>query len=185
MSDDFIHAPFSSEQVDALNKFQRLGYVHEFTCPNHHGDADRALFATVGGWRCPHCDYSQDWAHPAMLHTEPLEGLYKLPCDVMLPPATLVRKGCGLDALMEAFKARASLPPEECRFDDPADKRAFIQTPGEVQISVNASDYQYEGRLAGIAVKASGAVRYVIEDANRRLFIHNHHQIQKPEGWLP
>jgi hypothetical protein len=61
----------------------------------------------------------------------------------------------------------------------------FPRWPGEHPVTVNASDYRYEGRLAGIAVKASGAIRYVVEDRNRRLFIHNAVQIGAEEGWLP
>jgi hypothetical protein len=124
MTDDynFLRAPWTSEQVDALNRYQRLGHVHEFTCKEQHDGADRTLYATREGWRCPHCAYTQDWAHKAMLTAEPLEALYKLPCDVLLPPATLMRRGVSLDVLMAAFKARAGRPPEECRFDDPAYK---------------------------------------------------------------
>lgn len=54
--------PWSADQVEALNAWQRLGYVHEFTCPHEHG----ALIATTDGWRCPKCTYIQNWAHEAM-----------------------------------------------------------------------------------------------------------------------
>lgn len=64
---DKITAPWTPDQVDRLNRFQRLGYVHEFTCPDSHNGADRTLVATKNGWICPHCDYRQDWAHAAML----------------------------------------------------------------------------------------------------------------------
>ena len=43
----------------------------------------------------------------------------KLPCDVMLPPNTIIRKGCEFSVLMIAFKARASMPAETDRFFDP------------------------------------------------------------------
>jgi hypothetical protein len=61
-----IKAPWTQEQVNQLNRFQQLGFVHEFTCPNSH--ADRTLHATPNGWICPGCDYTQDWAHESMLH---------------------------------------------------------------------------------------------------------------------
>lgn len=179
---DFLHAPFSSEQVDALNRFQRRGDVHEFTCPEDHGGADRTLIATTQGWICPHCAYTQDWAHRAMLTNE---SWYKLPCDVMVPPATLIRKGCGLDTLMVALKARDGRPPEDCRFNDPANRPLFAALSGQHPIKVRASDYNYEGTLAAVVVKRSGAIRYVVEDQNRRLFIHNHIQIGVDEGWTP
>lgn len=183
---DFIEAPFSSEQVDALNRYQRLGYVHEFTCPEHHGGADRTLYATKDGWRCPHCAYQQDWAHRAMLNATPIEKLIKLSCDVMLPPATLIRKGCDLSVLMTAMNERANQPPEECRFNDPAKLRERINPLFlKHQVTVQANDYSYAGEVCGYAVKASGEVRYIVEDSNGRLFIHSHTQIGKEEGWKP
>lgn len=63
-----IIAPFTSNQVDALNAFQRLGYVHPFTCPGHKSAGDRNLVATRGGWICCHCDYRQTWAHAGILN---------------------------------------------------------------------------------------------------------------------
>jgi len=188
-----LRAPWSDEQVDALNRFQRRGDVHPFTCPNHSEmrDIDRALFATVNGWICAHCDYRQDWAHEAMVSGPVLESYYKLPCDVALPPATIIRKGCGLDVLMTAINERAERPAEECRFGDPSRHIPEAITgqawrPGEpVAVHVEGGDYAYDGILRGIAVKMSGAIRYVVEDSNRRLFIHNARQLGVSEGWLP
>jgi hypothetical protein len=68
---DKITAPWTPDQVDRLNRFQRLGHVHEFTCPYAHDGADRTLVATKAGWICPHCDYRQDWAHAMMLEVPP------------------------------------------------------------------------------------------------------------------
>lgn len=62
---DKITAPFTIAQVDALNRFQRAGHVHPFTCGNDHS-GDKDLVATKDGWICPNCDYRQDWAHAAM-----------------------------------------------------------------------------------------------------------------------
>lgn len=77
-----IEAPFSPEQVQALNETQCniQGYgitSHPFTCANrtdgHHefvgGDLG-LLVATTAGWVCPFCAYTQGWAHAAM--AEPL-----------------------------------------------------------------------------------------------------------------
>ena len=58
-----VHPPWTSEQVDALNAWQALGYVHEFTCPHNH--PDRTLKATTDGWVCL-CGYTQEWAHDFM-----------------------------------------------------------------------------------------------------------------------
>jgi hypothetical protein len=62
-----IKAPWNAEQVDNLNRFQRCGFLHSFTCPGHEGGGDRTLFATRKGWICPHCGYTQDWAHEIMV----------------------------------------------------------------------------------------------------------------------
>ena len=57
-----ITAPWDPKTVDGLNYFQRLGAMHPFTCGNDH-EGDKTLVATKKGWICPHCDYTQDWAH--------------------------------------------------------------------------------------------------------------------------
>jgi hypothetical protein len=64
---DVLRAPWTPEQVEALNRFQQRGDVHAFTCLNDHGDLGRTLLATEQGWICPHCDYTQNWAHSLML----------------------------------------------------------------------------------------------------------------------
>jgi len=117
-----IKAPWSPQQVDALNHWQALGYVHEFTCGNEH-EGSRILFATRQGWICAHCDYRQDWAHQSMFGPRP-DRIKSLPCDVMLPPATIIHKGCEYSTLFVALHARDGLPAdvkaEWLRFDDPA-----------------------------------------------------------------
>lgn len=61
---DKVTAPFTLEQVQSLNGFQHASGVHPFTCGN---DQCRGiLVATVRGWICPFCDYTQDWAHAFM-----------------------------------------------------------------------------------------------------------------------
>jgi hypothetical protein len=64
-----ITAPWTDEQVTALNRYQDAGEVHPFTCGNLHADSrSPVLLATPNGWRCPNptCDYQQDWAHDFM-----------------------------------------------------------------------------------------------------------------------
>lgn len=72
-----IYAPFTPEQVDALNQFQvgaSLALMgHPFTCANrsdgNHGSegGDKGLLiATESGWVCPHCGYTQESAWSAM-----------------------------------------------------------------------------------------------------------------------
>lgn len=57
---------FTPEQVTALNEYQAEGTTHPFTCAHGHG----TLVATVRGWICPYCDYTQDWAHDFMFNGE-------------------------------------------------------------------------------------------------------------------
>jgi hypothetical protein len=63
-----IRAPWTPEQVDALNRFQSRGGMHPFTCGNNDHDVSIVLLAHPDGWHCsaPPCDYRQDWAHAFM-----------------------------------------------------------------------------------------------------------------------
>lgn len=68
---DQIRAPFTDDQVAALNAFQDSGVFHPFTCGNCRTD----LIATKDGWKCPDhdCDYKQDWAHAFMADPKTLD----------------------------------------------------------------------------------------------------------------
>lgn len=77
-----IEAPWTPAQVAALNTFQESGRFHPFTCGNreNHPEDRYYLVATVRGWICPFCDYTQAWAHPVMVEPLPanpmsLDGL--------------------------------------------------------------------------------------------------------------
>lgn len=61
-----IFAPWTKEQVDGLNRYQKSGLFHPFTCANDHG-GDRVLVATEKGWVCERCAYTQNWAHEFMV----------------------------------------------------------------------------------------------------------------------
>jgi hypothetical protein len=66
------HAPWTTEQVEALNRYQISGRGHPFTCGGNrcdefHLDGQGVLVATENGWVCRYCDYTQDWAHAWML----------------------------------------------------------------------------------------------------------------------
>lgn len=67
--DGITRAPWTFEQVEALNRFQKCGRFHPFTCGNNSGHQD--LLATESGWVCTDCDYTQDWAHSIMLTMPP------------------------------------------------------------------------------------------------------------------
>jgi hypothetical protein len=55
-----VDVPFTDEQVESLNAYQKSDYVHPYTCVC--GDHIK-LVATKDGWKCPRCTYTQLWAH--------------------------------------------------------------------------------------------------------------------------
>lgn len=66
---DKIRAPWTIQQVDTLNRFQREAGMHPFTCGHEHPAHPNAILeATTNGWRCYvlDCEYTQDWAHAFM-----------------------------------------------------------------------------------------------------------------------
>lgn len=56
-----IWAPWTDEEVVALNANQVSGAIHPYTCLRSHPDGTRVLKATADGWMCEHCDYIQKW----------------------------------------------------------------------------------------------------------------------------
>jgi hypothetical protein len=66
-----IQAPWTDEQVAALNGYQQAGVMHPFTCgyrDDHYARDPGILVATPRGWECswPGCEYTQEWAHEFM-----------------------------------------------------------------------------------------------------------------------
>lgn len=73
-------APWTEDEIANLNRWQRCGWVHAFTCgagdrgddthwnyaEEHGGDAGQ-LVAAEDGWKCPACGWRQDWCHDFML----------------------------------------------------------------------------------------------------------------------
>jgi hypothetical protein len=64
-----LPAPWTPEQVAALNLFQTESGMHPFTCPG-----GRLLTATPDGWQCSHCPYTQQWAIPFMAQPDTWPG---------------------------------------------------------------------------------------------------------------
>ncbi len=64
---------FSADEVERLDRHQKAGRFHPFTCPNR-GDGNHrdngidlgGLIPTTRGWICQYCDYTQNWAHGFM-----------------------------------------------------------------------------------------------------------------------
>lgn len=72
-----IYAPWTDEQVRNLNAWQIAPSVHPYTCANTalvHDDGG-VLIATTKGWRCPECDYTQEWAYLSTTQPPPVEAM--------------------------------------------------------------------------------------------------------------
>lgn len=59
------HIPVTEEQVERLNRIQNDHTFHGYTCGGnrtdiYHLDGEGRLIATVNGWVCPFCDYTQE-----------------------------------------------------------------------------------------------------------------------------
>jgi hypothetical protein len=67
---EVVRAPWTPEQVDALEKRQIRADRHPYTCGEH---SSLPLVPTRLGWMCwkPGCSYRQDWAHAADMDTQP------------------------------------------------------------------------------------------------------------------
>ena len=68
-----ISAPWTPDQVDALNEQQLRQDRHPYTCPGGNGPlcAKRDLVATPDGWICECGRYTQDWAWAPIEPWEP------------------------------------------------------------------------------------------------------------------
>lgn len=59
-----------------------------------------------------------DWSTIKAIYATAAEGLAKelpaLPCDVMLPPSTIIRRGCGFNTLLNSLGLREGKPDELC-----------------------------------------------------------------------
>lgn len=103
-----IKAPFTPEQVKALNEWQQCDWVHPFTCGRHHPDKNSLLVATPEGWKCPSCDYTQDCAHDFMAEGAPpkpeiiqMDKPMSRHKDYMGDGVYVAFDGCGFDLTAE------------------------------------------------------------------------------------
>lgn len=68
-----ITAPFTDDQVEALNKYQTGTSFHPFTCCSYDDckrgsqDDQGILIASNEGWVCPCGKWKQNWAWAFML----------------------------------------------------------------------------------------------------------------------
>lgn len=80
-----VKAPWNDDQLKNLNRFQKIGIMHPFTCcspeeihecERRSGKNDGLLTATTNGWVCPCGKYTQDWCYPGMLDVAALIEQY-------------------------------------------------------------------------------------------------------------
>lgn len=84
---DNITAPFTPEQVKALNEYQQLSFVPAFsccgtttngeTCKRNETNNFGTLIATEQGWVCPCGKYTQNWAHAIMAEPEKVKEAWE------------------------------------------------------------------------------------------------------------
>jgi hypothetical protein len=153
-----IFAPWTPEQVDALNRWQRAGTVHPFT-----HDCGTVLRATPEGWRCddigcPETDEEldqhprvvQNWAHAFMVEEPPA------PFDFSAAPPP-----------PSADAPRAEAPPERephsedlCRCGKPRREHDF---------GYSASRCRFSLAPAGALPVPEGAPRPTLDERMRDL----------------
>jgi hypothetical protein len=74
-----VTAPFNPAQVLRLNLVQANPHMRHFTCQRAHSNS-RALVATLRGWVCTLCPYTQEWA-PAFMASWPHGRTHPLPAS--------------------------------------------------------------------------------------------------------
>lgn len=84
-----VFAPWTAWQVANLIRWQGDQRVHPFTCGKEMHDnpmGSYELIPTPGGWICPQCDFTQDWAHSFMTGDwdHPRSHVPDMPCDPFL-----------------------------------------------------------------------------------------------------
>jgi hypothetical protein len=61
-----IEAPFTDEQMQALQAYQDNPYVHDYCCPERH-----PLQVTRDALVCKNCHYHQVWAYEIDIESDP------------------------------------------------------------------------------------------------------------------
>ena len=150
-----IKAPFTPEQVLALNRWQNAGYIHEFTCANRgdgkHGDGNGVLIATVRGWICQFCDYEQDWCHEVMTHPLPRNDIFDDLMEKALTPREIVmRKICECGHFINSHAINPDLMRGACLADD-----------------CTCTTFEWDGDMGGVAVTKS--TRQIAEQTVERV----------------
>lgn len=99
---------------------------------------------------------SVDWPTIKDIYAKAVEGLAKelpdLPCDVMLPPATIIRRGCGFNSLLSSLSLREGQPEELCTIQRPyhseTEQRWAVHAQGPDELWAAESREQAEQHAA-------------------------------------
>jgi len=80
---EIIKTPWTSEQVKALNLYQKSSLMHPYTCGGNRKDKNHlvgegVLAASENGWFCPYCDYKPDWASTVLIKIVELRSCLKV-----------------------------------------------------------------------------------------------------------
>lgn len=97
----------------------------------------------------------------------------KLPCDVRLPPNTIIRKGCDYQTLFVALDAREKFPAEILRFVTPADVEQALDNLPQVSMEDALR------RRTGLATPAALASSRADEATKRETFVREFTALDK------
>lgn len=158
-------------------------------------DASRAEQA---GGDCPDCTRSVESPCPKCGRDNEtrLDGDYRLPCDVVVAPATKIRKGCKLATLIECI----SLRDKENPFPDadmalakslfgqpkPEDGEAQQPKPGQIRrVNADATDYEWVDpqRPDGEAVEWQFHMKEWPADAWNRIPREEYEDLKAGRNW--
>jgi hypothetical protein len=70
---------WTKKQVERLNRWQKTGYIHAYTCPGNGSKScpQRDLIATEDGWVCACGNYTQTTVLPIRLYQDPPGFLFE------------------------------------------------------------------------------------------------------------
>ncbi|WP_405558927.1 hypothetical protein OHV08_33875 [Streptomyces canus] len=128
-----IYAPWTDEQVTALNGFQHHGRMYPFTCGAVHSSGrSPILVATPAEWICPDpsCDYTQDWAHAFM--ADPAASAV---VAVAVPPTGQTAPTVWIDGHPQ-LEAIAAAVWERCRTEDTS---TVVDDPRNIAVAALAA----------------------------------------------
>ncbi|CAD5377112.1 hypothetical protein OF001_U20039 [Pseudomonas sp. OF001] len=98
------------------------------------------------------------WSCIKIIYAQAVEGLARelpsLPCDVMLPPATIIRRGCDFNSLLNSLGLREGQPDELCTIQRarpaPAEQHWAVHAQGPDELWAAESREEAEQHAAAL-----------------------------------